>query len=113
MTQQEECLSQGKNLESWDEFIRSYFDHNYDSFETKCRGGEHEKWFCLPMTPESPIGCFHLNTFAEPLCGFIIEYADSENDIDLIRAEDGDQYPLLDYKTPDDMLQAMLKEIEG
>ena len=44
--------------------------------------------------------------------GFIIEYAESNDEGAFLAAEDGDQWPLLDYETPELMLQDMLKEIE-
>lgn len=41
------------------------------------------------------------------------EYADSSEDMRSYFTTDGDLYPPGEYDTPDDMLQAMLKEIEG
>lgn len=108
MTQMEECLKQGKKIDKWLDYVISYFDANYDQFETTCRGGEKEKWYFRKTDV-----IFKVNAFSFPLCGFVTEFADSTNDLDLIQAEDGDQYPLLDYDTPEEMLRDMLKEIEG
>ena len=107
MAQMEECLSQGKSLNAWIDYVEAYFYNNYDSFVTTCRGGKEERWYCGDKE-----GCFKVNAYSSPLCGFSTEFADSAETSDLLGAEDGDQYPLLDYDTPEDMLQAMLAEIE-
>ena len=67
-----------------------------------------EQWFI-----KNSGGAFHICLFESPLYGFIIEHAKSTEEADLQMAIDGKSWPLLDFDTPEDMLQAMLKEIEG
>ena len=61
-----------------------------------------EIWF------EDDKGLFRIVSFESPMYGFIIEYAESNDEGAFLAAEDGDQWPLLDYETPELMLQDML-----
>ena len=102
MTQKEESVSLGKNIDDWGNIIFETLQQRYSSK----RNRQDETWFL------NGSGSFHLVGFIAPLYGFIIEYANGQTEKDMIMAEDGDQYPLLDYDTPEEMLQAMYKEIE-
>ena len=102
MTQQEENISLGKNIDDWGDIIFETLQQRYVSKKNSL----DETWFL------NGSGSFHLVCFIDPMYGFIIEYADGQTEKDMTMAEDGDQYPLLDYDTPEEMLQAMFKEIE-
>ena len=103
MTQKEESLFQGKDIDTWAVYIMSGLYERFKYFVL----ANGECWFV------NGDKAFHVCIFEAPLYGFIIEYAEGHTKDELGMAEDGDQYPLLDYDTPEDMLQAMLKEIEA
>lgn len=102
MTQKEESLFQGKEIDAWAAYIMSRL---YDRFKHFVLANG-ECWFV------NGNDAFHVCVFEAPLYGFIIEYAEGCTEDKLGMAEDGDQYPLLDYDTPEEMLQAMCEEIE-
>ena len=102
MTQQEESISLGKNIDDWGNIIFETLQQRYSSKRNRL----DETWFL------NGSGSFHLVCFIAPMYGFIIEFANGQTEKDMIMAEDGDQYPLFDYDTPEEMLQAMCKEIE-
>lgn len=103
MTQKEESLFQGKDIDAWATYIMNRLNGGFKRFDL----ANGECWFVNGNE------AFHVCVFEAPLYGFIIEYAEGQTENELGMAEDGDQYPLLDYDTPEDMLQAMLKEIGG
>lgn len=103
MTQKEESLLQGKDIDTWAGYIMSSLYDKYKYFVL----ANGECWFVRGND------AFRVCVFEAPLYGFIIEYAEGHTEDKLGMAEDWDQYPLLDYDTPEDMLQAMLKEIES
>ena len=103
MTQKEESLFQGKDIDAWAVYIMSRLYARFKYFVL----ANGECWF------ENGNDAFHVCVFEAPLYGFIIEYAEGRTEDKLGMAEDGDQYPLFDYDTPEEMLQAMCEEIEG
>lgn len=103
MTQKEKSISLGRNLDEWQQYIIQSMTERFK----KIVRSNGEIWF------EDEKGLFHIVAFESPMYGFIIEYAESNDDGAFLAAEDGDQWPLLDYETPELMLQDMLKEIEG
>ena len=97
----EESLIQGKRIDEWTEYIINALTTKYKSVNIK-----DELWFYGP----DKAFVFHVNVFENPLCGYIIEYVDNVNE--LYAAEDGEQYSILDYNSPEDMLKVMIEEIE-
>ena len=55
---------------------------------------------------------FNVHTF-QTLSAFVIEYAESDEDAMLDRFEDGDVFYWDEFHTEQDILDAMLKEIES
>lgn len=102
MTQKEKSISLGRNLDEWQQCILQSMTERFK----KIVRSNGEIWF------EDDKGLFRIVSFESPMYGFIIEYAESNDEGAFLAAEDGDQWPLLDYETPELMLQDMLKEIE-
>lgn len=103
MTQQEESISLGRNIDNWGDRIFETLQQRYKSK----RNSLDETWFL------NDGGSFHLVCFVAPMYGFIIEYANGQTEKDMATAIDGRQWPLLDYNNPEEMLQAMVEEIES
>ena len=101
MTQMEIGLEQGKRIDEWYDYLMSTFKTRYCYFNFS-----DEVWFLN----QKKRFVFHLNKFTRPLYGFIMEYADSIKDT--YSAEDGDQFSIVNYETPNDLYMAMLNEIE-
>lgn len=102
MTQMERSLSQGKDIDSWYIYIVNKMKSR--KYITTDKG---ELWFL------NGDGAFHICPYESPLYGFIIEYAEGVTVDKIGMAESGDMWSLLDYDSPEEMFQAMLKEIVG
>ena len=102
MTQKEESLISGRKIDEWYSFINEAFNRRFQYFADK----HGDTWYYDEK------GCFCLRQFDDPFHGFIIEYSTGKSEEDLLAAEDGMMWCILDYESPDQMLEGMLGEIE-
>ena len=68
----------------------------------------NEQWFILPDNQ-----AIHIVELLSGYNSLVIEYAENTDEKSRHLAEDGSQFSLLDYDTPEEMFDAMMKEIEN
>ncbi|MDD6742215.1 MAG: hypothetical protein PUE22_01720 [Roseburia porci] len=67
-----------------------------------------EQWFILPDNQ-----AIHIVELLSGYNSLVIEYAENIDEKSRHLAEDGSQFSILDYNTPEEMFDAMMKEIEN
>lgn len=88
-----------KSLTEEKQYVESRFEEFYP-YTTE----DNEKIFLLPDDVK-----MHVDKISSWGC-LVMEYSDPGMDV---LGEDGDRFWRMDYKTPDEMFQNMLKETEG
>ena len=102
MTQKEESLLQNKDIDNWEKTIIQKLDEKFEKVPF-----EGNKYYISGQGT-----FFHLCGFVSPLYGFILEEFQSKEAIMKNDGDDIEQYPLLDYDTPEDMFKDILMEVE-
>ena len=69
---------------------------------------EDEQWFILPDNQ-----AIHIVELLSGYNSLVIEYAENSSERSRNLADDGDQFSILDYDTPEKMFEAMMQEIEN
>ena len=69
---------------------------------------EDDQWFILPDNQ-----AIHIVELLSGYNSLVIEYAENSSERSRNLADDGDQFSILDYDTPEKMFEAMMQEIEN
>ena len=69
---------------------------------------EDEQWFILPDNQ-----AIHIVELLSGYNSLVIKYAENSSERSRNLADDGDQFSILDYDTPEKMFEAMMQEIEN
>lgn len=95
-----------KEEKSLDERIDYISDRLKEKYDDVWFGDE--QWFILPDNQ-----AIHIVELLSGYNSLVIEYAENTEEKSRNLAEDGSQFSILDYDTPEEMLDAMMKEIEN
>lgn len=101
MTKKEMNVSLGNNIYTWNKEIQDNLDKQY----VKLKEDNGVYWYKIGNN------AFRVIPFERPLCGFIVEYAEGQDERALNYAEDVDQYPISDYSNVMELLNQIQTDI--